>query len=66
MVPNVKVNVDLFFKDFLWTCWVTDYFRISWELVGWLNIAKYQALEMIYCAHGPAVEGVVDKKKSIS
>ena len=45
---------------------MTYYFRISCELFGWLNIAKYQALEIVYCAHGPAVEGEVDEKKSVS
>ena len=38
------------FWDFLWTCRVTDYFRLSCELVRWLNIAKYQALETVYRA----------------
>ena len=35
MVRNVNVNVDL--------C-----SRLSCELVGWVTIAKYQALEIVY------------------
>ena len=45
---------------------MTDYFRLSQKIVGWLDIAKSQALEIVYCAHGAAVEGVVVKVKVVS
>ena len=45
---------------------MTDYFRLSCELVGWLTIAKSQALEIVYHAHGAAVEGVVGEGESVS
>ena len=54
------------FYDFLGTCWETDYFRLSCELVGWLNIAKYQELKIVYCAHAGAIEGVVGEGGSVS
>ena len=41
-------------------------FRLSCELVGRLTIAKYQALEIVYCAHSGAVEGVVGEGGSVS
>ena len=45
---------------------MTYYFRISYELVRWLTISKYQALEIVYCAYGADVEGVVGEGKSVS
>ena len=61
---NVNLNLDL--------C-----FTLSCELVRRLtilgfpvnmsaNIAKYQALEIFYCAHDRAVEGTVGEGKSVS
>ena len=44
---------------FLRTCPETYYFRLSCELVEWLTIAKYQALEIFYRAHAGAVERMV-------
>ena len=55
MVPNVNVNVN---NDFNFT--------LSSELVGWLTIVKFQALEIVYCAHAGSVEGVVGEGKSSS
>ena len=66
MVCNVNVNVDLLLWDFLWTYQVTDYFRLFCELTGWLTISKSQPLEIVYCAHGAAVEGVVGEGESVS
>ena len=45
---NLKIKIDL--------C-----FTLSCELVGWLTVAKSQALEIVYHAHAGAVEGVVDE-----
>ena len=50
---NVNVNLDL--------C-----FTLSCELVRRLTISKSQALEIVYCAHARAVEGVVDEVESVS
>ena len=50
----------------LWTCWETDYFRLSCELVGWLTIAIYQALEIFNRAHAGGVEGVLGEGESFS
>ena len=61
-----KCKCWFLFYAFLWTCRETEYFRISCELVGWLTISKYQALEIVYCAHDGAVEGVVGERKSVS
>ena len=41
-------------------------FSISCELFGWLAIAKYQALEIIYRTYAGGVEGVVVEEKSVS
>ena len=54
------------FYAFLWTFQETDYFRLSCELVVWLTISKYQALEIFYHAHVRAVEGVVGEGESVS
>ena len=54
------------FYPFLWTCWETDYFRLSCELVGWLTIAKSQALEIFFRSHTGAVKGVVGESKSVN
>ena len=45
---------------------MTNYFRISFELVGWLNISKSQTLEIVYRAHGVSIEGVVGEGESVS
>ena len=55
MLCNVNVNVN---NDLCFT--------LSCELVGWPTIAKYQALEIIYCTHKWAVEGVVGEWNSVS
>ena len=67
MVPNVNVNVNV---DFC--------FRISCELGGrlnilgfsvnlsGLNIAKSQALEIVYCKNSGAIEGMVSEGESFS
>ena len=47
-----KCKCWFMFYAFLWTYRVTEYFRLSCELVGWLTIAKFQALEIFYCAGG--------------
>ena len=54
------------FYAFLLTCRETDYFRLSCELVGWLTIFKYQALEIAYYAHAGVIKGVVGEGKSVS
>ena len=54
------------FYAFLWTCQETDYFRLSYKLVGWLTIDKSKALEIVYCTHAGAVKGVVGEGKSVS
>ena len=54
------------FYTLLWTCRETDYFRRACELVGWLTIAKYQALEMFYETHARAAKGVIGEGKSVS
>ena len=41
-------------------------FRLSCELVGWLTIAKSQALEIVYRAYVAAVEGVACEGESVS
>ena len=48
-----RINVDL--------C-----FRLSCELFGWMTIAKYQALELVYRAHAGDIEGVVGEGVSVS
>ena len=50
---NININSDLCLK-------------LSCELVGWPTIAKYQALEIVNCAHDGAVEGVIGERKSFS
>ena len=55
MVYNLNVNVNNY------SC-----FTLSCELVRWPNIAKSQALEIFYCAHARAIEGVLGEGKSFS
>ena len=55
MVRNINVNVN---NNFCFT--------LSYELVGWPTIDKYQALDIVYRAHSGDVEGVVGKGKIVS
>ena len=50
----------------LWTFREIEYFRLSCELVGWLTIAKYQVLEIVYRAHAGTIEGVLGEGKRVS
>ena len=61
-----NVNVDLLFYGFLLTFWVTGYFSLSCELFGWLTISKYQALKIVYCSHGAAIEWGVGEGETFS
>ena len=55
MLRNINLNVN---NDLCFT--------LSCELVGWLTIAKSQALKIIYLAHAGAVEVVVGEGKIVS
>ena len=55
MVRNLNVNLN---NDLSFT--------LSYELVGWPTIAKYQALEIVYLVHYRAVQRVVGEGKSVS
>ena len=54
------------FYALLWTCWETDYFRLSCEIFWWMTIAKSQALEFIYPTHARDIEGVIGEGKRVS